>query len=380
MGVSSYNAAGGLFSAGTCTLIRNNETDGAWVLTASHACTDHDTSSTFYTLKYGFGTNAFTGLSEAITANSEKVFYHPIQDIALIKLQNLVYEIDGTLTTPIAFYSGTLTLDIPLLFGGYGQIGTPEQADPHGTGYRDGNARVARGWLWNFGLAGLRPSLGYMEYHSDLVIAGIGSNGDSGGFTAIEQGGEILLVGLIDEGRGNGTDADTGFERLDYDPNFSSWMNDIIAANGNPANNPPVANAGLDQSKAIGQVVALDGSGSSDPDGDPLTYEWEILSEPSGAGATLSNPAAVSPTFTADEPGTYVVQLAVSDGLHVSADTVQIVVTQAQHVPGPSALLVGIVFLIVGCFTIPKKETRWLRTFKRNCSYDSRLTKASLSA
>lgn len=40
------------------------------------------------------------------------------------------------------------------------------------------------------------------------------------------------------------------------------------------ANHPPVAAAGADQSVECGKVVRLDGSGSTDPDGDTLAYEW----------------------------------------------------------------------------------------------------------
>lgn len=59
---------------------------------------------------------------------------------------------------------------------------------------------------------------------------------------------------------------------------------------------PPVANAGLDQSVVIGHPVTLDGSGSSDPYGTITAYEWTQLT---GTGVTLSNPTAVSATFTA---------------------------------------------------------------------------------
>ncbi|WP_299968755.1 PKD domain-containing protein [uncultured Roseobacter sp.] len=89
-------------------------------------------------------------------------------------------------------------------------------------------------------------------------------------------------------------------------------------------NVPPVANAGPDQSVALAATVSLDGSGSSDVDGDPLSYDWSFTSLPSGSVASLSAPASVMPSFVADVPGTYVVQLAVSDGTETRFDTVTI--------------------------------------------------------
>ena len=77
----------------------------------------------------------------------------------------------------------------------------------------------------------------------------------------------------------------------------------------------PVANAGPDQGRAApGSTIALDGSGSSDANGDPLTYSWSFQSKPTGSAAVLSNPTIVSPTFVVDRDGDYVVQLIVSDG------------------------------------------------------------------
>jgi hypothetical protein len=43
-----------------------------------------------------------------------------------------------------------------------------------------------------------------------------------------------------------------------------------------PPNRPPVANAGGPYVTNEGDNVPLDGTGSSDPDGDPLTYEWDL--------------------------------------------------------------------------------------------------------
>jgi len=76
--------------------------------------------------------------------------------------------------------------------------------------------------------------------------------------------------------------------------------------------------------------VVLDGSGSSDADGDPLTYSWWFESVPSGSAAALSSATAARPTFKADNVGDYVVRLLVSDGKVSSApSTVTISVTAA---------------------------------------------------
>jgi len=91
------------------------------------------------------------------------------------------------------------------------------------------------------------------------------------------------------------------------------------------ANVKPVAEAGGNQSVYQGELVLLDGSGSSDINGDTLIYSWCIVSVPDGSLAQLTDPASVSPSFTADLPGTYVVSLVVMDGLVYSeADYVTI--------------------------------------------------------
>ncbi|MDA2919342.1 PKD domain-containing protein [Desulfobacterota bacterium AH_259_B03_O07] len=84
-------------------------------------------------------------------------------------------------------------------------------------------------------------------------------------------------------------------------------------------NSAPVANAGPDQSVFVGDTVQLDGSGSSDVDGDTLTFSWSFVSRPQGSNATLSDPTAVQPTFDVDVFGTYVLELIVNDGTVDSA-------------------------------------------------------------
>ncbi len=76
---------------------------------------------------------------------------------------------------------------------------------------------------------------------------------------------------------------------------------------------PPIADAGPGQVVVAGAVVHLNGSASSDPDGDRLSFQWSLVSLPAGSQTSISDPAAVAPTFVADLAGTYVAQLVVSD-------------------------------------------------------------------
>ena len=100
------------------------------------------------------------------------------------------------------------------------------------------------------------------------------------------------------------------------------------------ANTPPVAEAGPDQMVLVQTLVTLNGNGSQDADGDVLTFQWSLNSQPAGSTATVLNPTFAQPTFIPDLPGTYVVQLVVSDGLaSSSADTVAIT---AQATPPPA--------------------------------------------
>ena len=47
-----------------------------------------------------------------------------------------------------------------------------------------------------------------------------------------------------------------------------------------PANRAPVANAGADQAAKVGDQVTLNGAGSTDPDGDSLSYAWTFSTRP----------------------------------------------------------------------------------------------------
>jgi hypothetical protein len=61
------------------------------------------------------------------------------------------------------------------------------------------------------------------------------------------------------------------------------------------AREPPIANAGPDQSVRMGANVTLDGTESYDLEGEPLAYSW---TQTSGPEVTLNDPTSVRPTFT----------------------------------------------------------------------------------
>lgn len=89
-------------------------------------------------------------------------------------------------------------------------------------------------------------------------------------------------------------------------------------------NAPPVASAvELDSSSTVvevkaGETLFVDGAGSSDPEGDPLSYAWTLV-KPAQSQSALSDPTAGRASFVPDIAGVYRAELVVTDSLgHVS--------------------------------------------------------------
>ena len=118
---------------------------------------------------------------------------------------------------------------------------------------------------------------------------------------------------------------------------------------GEPANTAPVADAGLDDSVVFGDIASLDGSGSSDADGDPLTYSWTFDALPAESALTAENITvpeddpetddvneSAFPSFTPDVLGTFRISLVVTDEDEAASSPGIVVV---QSVP-PSELAI----------------------------------------
>lgn len=95
------------------------------------------------------------------------------------------------------------------------------------------------------------------------------------------------------------------------------------------ANTLPTPNAGTSQSVVRGQRVTLDGSGSTDADGDSLQYRW-TLTRPIGSQTVLEGSTTVTPTFVPDFAGNYTASLTVYDGTATAGSSVTITVTKPE--------------------------------------------------
>lgn len=95
-----------------------------------------------------------------------------------------------------------------------------------------------------------------------------------------------------------------------------------------PANTNPVADAsnGEPYEGQVGESILFDGSLSSDPDGDNLTYTWYFGDESTGAGKTT--------THTYEEIGTYTVILTVEDVYGaIDSDETEVVILEKNDPP-----------------------------------------------
>jgi chitinase len=153
------------------------------------------------------------------------------------------------------------------------------------------------------------PSGGPLDFHWRVTQSAgqhelSGENRDFASFISAVEGTFEIELEVKDENGGAATDAMTVRVRS--------------------TSGSPIADAGPDQNVDVGAAVQLDGSRSSDPDGDPLTYQWSLFGVPDGSRVMLDDAIAVRSSFVPDVEGEYLVSLSVYDGAWSSADEVLI--------------------------------------------------------
>ena len=92
----------------------------------------------------------------------------------------------------------------------------------------------------------------------------------------------------------------------------------------------PEANAGPDRAVDIDAIVTLDGAGSSDANGDSLTYLWTLIGVPGGSQATLADADTASPSFIPNRTGIYTAELVVTDSVGASSEPDQVAVVATK--------------------------------------------------
>ncbi|MGD8256495.1 MAG: tandem-95 repeat protein, partial [Desulfobacterales bacterium] len=166
------------------------------------------------------------------------------------------------------------------------------------------------------------------------------------------DGDDLIVSSYVQPANGQVTQVNNG--HFTYSPNQNFFGNDSYSytvSDGNggsddatvnifvsSVNDRPISLAGVEQEVFVGENVQLDGRGSEDADGDPLTYRWIFLTVPQGSNATLSDDSSAEPVFVPDVSGAYEVQLIVNDGTVDSYPNVTTITVNPRMVQIPDVV------------------------------------------
>ncbi|PSP22408.1 hypothetical protein BRC61_04785, partial [Halobacteriales archaeon QH_10_65_19] len=229
---------------------------------------------------------------------------------------------------------------------------TPAVYDSYATGDVSGDDRVG-GFAGNLdGMAGrdhVRRSYAAGEVTGETRVGGVLGNIDVGKVT--ESYWDTVATGQ-DTGIGSGDGDVTGLkteqmqgeaatenmQALDFETIWEAVADAYpLLLWQEEGNTPPTADAGDDQTVEEQATVTLDGSDSSDPDGDSLSYSWR---QTAGPDVTLTDADTATPEFTApdvDDPTDLTFELTVDDGDASETDRTVVTVTNSNTPPTADA-------------------------------------------
>lgn len=193
-------------------------------------------------------------------------------------------------------------------------------------------------WTWKVAVVmDGGEGLGDVHGYGDLQVLAIRMPNDSAGAAGIRNTPWQNYTTTVDD-----IEARTGLDLLDALPNL---VERVVEAN----DRPPLAATDGPYVGMEGSPVLLSAAGSSDPDGDALTYEWSFGDGAEGTGAT--------PSHTYADNGNYQVRVIVTDP-YGAADTATTTVTVMNVAPQVAAfaggtLLQGETYAAAGSFGDP---------------------------
>lgn len=114
----------------------------------------------------------------------------------------------------------------------------------------------------------------------------------------------------------------------------SSVLVRVTATDGNRRPTAASQLAPIPQQVFVGENIVLDASASTDPDGDRLDYVWRLEFKPlTSAVQDLNGKTSSRPSFTPDQPGSYVASLRVTDGRLTSDPTFWTINASVRNAP-----------------------------------------------
>jgi hypothetical protein len=238
-----------------------------------------------------------SGTPVALSSNSavSPTFTAPAITGTLV-FQLVVTDVHGLVSAP-AFVTITVNNNAPVANAGTPQtvtVGTPAMLDGSASSDSD-NQALSYGWLQVSGTS--------VTLSDNNVMSPV--------FTAPNATGELVFQLIV-----------TDTTNTPSAPAFVT----VTVVNGQP-----VANAGMPQTAVVNSGVTLNGSTSSDPDNQPLSFGW---SQVSGTPVLLSSDTAVSPTFSAPAlTGDLVFQLIVTDAFGALSEPARVTVTVTNGEP-----------------------------------------------